>query len=57
MNNATLNNFVGHQMATPEVKQFDPDPAINKWVNSSIRTRRHCKEGSVKDLRSIHRQK
>ena len=28
------------QMATPKVKEFDPDPAINLWMNASIRPRR-----------------
>lgn len=27
-------------MATPKVKEFDPDPAINLWMNASIRPRR-----------------
>ena len=27
-------------MATPKVKEFDPDPAINRWMNASIRPRR-----------------
>ena len=46
-NNATLNNSMVIQMATPEVKQFDCDPAIHKCVNSSTVTRRQLfKEGS-----------
>ena len=28
------------QMATPTVKEFDPDPAINRWMNTSTRPRR-----------------
>ena len=34
-------------MATPKVKEFDPDPAMNRWMNASIRPRRPvCYEGS-----------
>lgn len=40
MNNSTLNNSMIIQMATPKVKEFDPDPAINLWMNASIRPRR-----------------
>ena len=47
MNNTTLNHSMVIQMATSEVKHFDPDPAIHKWVNGSIRPRRPAfKEGS-----------
>ena len=47
MNNTTLNHSMVIQMATSEVKHFDPDPAIHKWVNCSIRPRRPAfKEGS-----------
>ena len=28
------------QMAKPKVKEFDPNPAINLWMNASIRPRR-----------------
>ena len=27
-------------MATSKVKDFDPDPAINRWMNTSIRPQR-----------------
>ena len=40
MNNSTLNHSMIIQMATPKVKEFDPDPAINLWMNASIRPRR-----------------
>ena len=40
MNNTTLNHLMIIQMATPKVKEFDPDPAINRWINASIRPRR-----------------
>ena len=40
MNNTTLNHSMVIQMATPTVKEFDPDPAINRWMNTSIRPRR-----------------
>lgn len=46
INNVTLNNSMVIQMATPEVKQFDRDPAIHKCDNSSTVTRRPLfKEG------------
>ena len=40
MNNTTLNHSMVIQMATPPVKEFDPDPAMNSWMNASIRPRR-----------------
>ena len=40
MSNATLNHSMVIQMATTDVKQFDPDPAINKWFNGAKRPRR-----------------
>ena len=42
------------QMATPKVKEFDPDPAINLWMNASIRPRRPVfHEGSEQDWRTM----
>jgi len=47
MSNATLNHSMVIQMATTDVKQFDPDPAINKWFNGAKRPRRPAfKHGS-----------
>ena len=40
MNNTTLNHSIIIQIATPKVKEFDPNPAINRWMNTSIRPQR-----------------
>ncbi|KAL9976753.1 hypothetical protein ACROYT_G014082 [Oculina patagonica] len=49
MTNATLNYSMVIQMVTPEVKQFDPDPSINQWVNGAKRPRQPVfKHGSLR---------
>ena len=40
MNNATLNDLMTIQLESGSVLNFDPDPAINQWMNGGKRKRR-----------------
>lgn len=56
MSNTTLNHSMVIQMATPGVKEFDPDPAIHRWMNASTRPRRPVfNEGSSRKRARLER--